>query len=323
MKKLLHISQYPDDGTAFYRSTPLKYIDGKDISVTFQPMIGQIGWNTFIGYTHLLLTRPSSHNDLAIIKLAKDCGLKVISDYDDDVLHVDQYNPTYHIYEAAKGLILDCLMLSDEIWVTTAGLKKAFGMYNQNIHIIPNSLNDYLFKVKDKRPFNSDTRKAFWRGGGSHQADVYECADDLIKVVNENANWVFNFIGERFIYLEQRCGINYQPVSQMSLMQYFKYLNNENPNIMFAPLSTTKFNQSKSNISWIEATYAGAAFFGNIELPEFSNESIFSISLLQKGIDFEYGGIALEQANKEAWELIKDNLLLSKVNELRKERILS
>jgi len=323
MKKVLHITQYPDDGTAFYRSTPLKYIDGKDISVTFQPLMGQIAWNTFVGYTHLLLTRPSSHNDLAMIRLAKDCGLKVISDYDDDVLHVDQYNPTFHIYESAKGLILDCLLFSDEIWVTTAGLKKSFGMYNQNIHVIPNAHNDYLFKAKYKKPFNANTKKAFWRGGGSHQADVYEVADYLVKTINDNQDWEFQFIGERFVYLEQRCGANYQPVSQMSLMQYFKYLYSQNPNVMFAPLSNTKFNQSKSNISWIEATYAGSAFFGNCELNEFNQEGTLPLSLLSEYPSKEGRLDIMKNANEISWANIHDNLLLSRINELRKERILS
>ena len=318
MKKLLYITQWPSDATAFYRLTPLQYLT-KDIEVTFKHMAGQIDWSTFIGYDILLLERPSSGNDLVLIKLAKECGLRVIIDFDDDVLNVDQYNPMYGHYEGNRAVILDCLMTADEVWVSTAGVKKSFGMYNSNIHIIPNAHDNYLFPLKGKKPFNHNGKTVVWRGGCSHEADVYEVADSLIATINGNKDWMFEFIGDRFIYMEQRCGDNYQPVSQMSLMQYFKYMHNLNPQVLICPLSDTKFNEGKSNIAWLEASYSGAVFFGKPSLNEFQNPGTNNFDLLN---DTLQTGV-LEGDNEWSWDYICSNLLLSNINELRKERILA
>jgi hypothetical protein len=266
------------------------------------------------------MERPSSQNDLMVIKMAKMCGIKVVTDYDDDVLHLDHYNPMWHEYETLKPIVMECIALSDEIWVSTIGIKKSFGMLNQNCYVVPNAHNDYLQKIKDKKPFNTDSKIVAWRGGGSHQSDMYECAEEVLKIVNGNMDYMFQFIGCRFIYLEQRCGDNYQPVSQMPLLQYYKHLRDLNPNLVFHPLSNTKFNSSKSNIAWLEASFCGAAFAGNTNLPEFNITGTLpfeQMSYLLSQPDI------LSKANETSWELICDELLLSKTNKIRIERLLS
>lgn len=320
--KLLIISAYNEDASAFYRIAPLHLIQNKHIKVDFKDMRGQIDWSTFTGYTHLFLERPSSQNDLHIIKLAKQCGLKVIVDLDDDILHLDVLHPLYGAYEEAKAVCMECIVSADEVWVSTKGLKKSLNLYNKNIHVIPNAHNDYLFPVDKKKPFNPETKKAIFRGGASHEADVYEKAEDLVKIINGNKDWFFEILGFRFIYLEQRCGDNYLPVSPMPLMQYFEYMYKENPNVVFHPLCDTVFNRSKSNIAWIEASYVGAAFFGNKNLPEFNLKTIVGIEQLPQYLS-QNEWYDFEIENKMSWDYIKSNLLLSNINKLREERLLA
>lgn len=321
MKKILYLTLYDQDGTFYYRQMPLEYINHPEITVERKPYMGNIGYSFFAGYTHLFLERPSSYNDLLIIKLAKQMGLKIILDYDDDCIHLDQFNPMYAFYEQDRKNVLECITLADEIWVSTAGIKKSFQLFNSKIQVIPNAHNDLLFPMEQKRAFNPETKKAIWRGGGSHEADVYENVNELINVINDNLDWSFYFIGCRFIYMEQRCGKNYWPVSNMPLMQYFDHLNTENPNVVFHPLSNTLFNKSKSNIAWLEATYAGAAFFGNTELSEFKERG-FDFKSLSDFIQPDFIN-DLQRMNENSWKLIQSELLLSKVNERRIERILA
>lgn len=319
MKKVLLLTQWDDDGTYFYRLKPLFYIKNPEIIIERKPYFGNINYSFFDGYDTLIMERPSANHDLNCIKLAKQCGLKVITDWDDDCMHLDQYNPMWHTYDRDKPIVMECITLSDEIWVSTIGIKKSFKFLNKNIHVLPNAHNDYLMPIENKRAFSPDTKKAIWRGGGSHEADVYEKSEQLIEVINNNKDWQFQFIGFRFVAMEQRCGDNYLPVSLMPLMQYFKYLHTENPNIVFHPLSNNKFNESKSNIAIIEASYAGAAFFGNVSLPEFCGITLKGMSEFCKG---DYDIKSLEIANSITWEYICDELLLSKVNEVRKERLI-
>lgn len=323
MKKVLYMTQWDSDATAYYRITPLRFLNNPDISVERKYYHGTITWEVFMGFDILFLERPSGHNDLSLIKLAKQCGLKVILDYDDDILHLDQYNPMWATYEGQKSANMECMILADEIWVSTDGVKKSFSMYNKNIQVIPNAHNDYLQAITAKKPFNEKTKKCFWRGGQSHEADVYDVANGIIKAVNRNIDWSFQIIGCRFIYLEQRCGNNYQPVSQMPLIQYFNHMSTGNPNILFHPLSETVFNKGKSNIAWLEGSFAGAAFFGNKNLPEFNKDCILPIDLLGYYLKNKSYEASLSRYNSLSWELICDELLLSKVNKIREERILA
>lgn len=318
MKKVLYMNFFDTDATHFYRLAVLSAIKHPDLIIEQKPYSGNITWSLFSGYDILILERPSSGHDLSIMKLAKQMGLKIIVDHDDDCLHVPIMNPMWHFYQDCKKIVMECLVLADEVWVSTTALKKAYSLLNKNIHIIPNALNNYLFPVEKKKPFNTNTKKAFWRGGGSHEADVYEVADKLIKVINKQRKWKFQFIGCRFVYMELKCGDNYQPVSQMPLMQYMNYIVDKNPNMVFHPLQDNLFNKSKSNIALIEAVYSGAAFCGNINLPEFKLPGVLSIDYLAENLSEN-----LETAHLASWHYIKENLLLSKINELRVERLLA
>jgi len=319
--KLLILTRWDNDATFFYRLKPLTYLDNPHIYVERKVYGGQIAYSFFDGYTHLLMERPADHSDLQIIKLAKQCGLYVITDWDDDCLHIDGFNPMFWHYEGAKDMLIDCINESDEVWVSTPSLLRSFQMFNRNMFIIPNAHNDYLFPLENKVEYNPHNKLVMWRGGGSHEADVYDRAEKIIKMVNDNPEWNFMFAGCRFVFMELRCGLNYKPQSLMPLMQYFNFMLDQNPQAVFHPLRNTIFNQSKSGISWMEATYAGAAFFGNKQLPEFDHPFITDLKLLPKAIS-EHHSDYMHGKNLDAWQYILDNLLLSEVNKIREERLL-
>lgn len=324
MKKVLYYSLQKDDPTAFYRTSGvLPFIKHNDFELLDISGTVDFDWQTFIGADIFILQRPFNAQHVHLIKLAKDLGLKVITDYDDNLFALDEYNPCYDLYDSNRLNLKTCVTLSDEIWVSTPSIQQTLSKLNKNVIVIPNAHNDYVFKVEDKKPFNTKTKIAAWRGGASHEADVYEVADELVSLINNNLDWTFNFFGERFTYMELRCGNNYNSISAMSPIQFYKYLHNMNPNIVFFPLRNTQFNQGKSNICWLEAVYAGAVFVGNRELDEFniSYTGNFKHWVKEKWNDFLMDD--LKQMNEDNWQHIQQNLLLSKINELRINSILS
>jgi hypothetical protein len=254
--------------------------------------------------------------------MAKDMHIKVISDYDDDCLHIDTYNPMWDTYELERSNVMECLALSDEVWVSTDGVKKAFRLYNNNIHVIPNAHNDYIFPVKDNKPFIYN-KKALWRGGESHEGDMYDngVAEKVVGMVNGNPDWQFIFIGQRFKWLEKRCGKNYIAKGGASTVQFHKLMQKENACIGWYPLADTLFNKGKSNIFWMESVYCGSAVFGNTKLPEFNHVSIGRIEDMNAFIQNE-SDESLKIMNQLSWDYIAENLLLSKVNNLREERLM-
>jgi len=322
MKKVLYFDWF-SGGTEYYRLLPLNYLNGPGIQCTCSNECN-ITFMTLSGYDVLVLTRPTTEISLNVIKMAKDMGIKVIADFDDDVLHVDIYNPMYGPYQQTMQFTVECLSLCDEIWVTTDALKKAFRLYNKNIVVIPNAHNDYIFPVSKKRQFNTNSKVAMWRGGDSHEGDMYDIGvpEKIIEMVNENTDWTFYFIGQRFKYLEKRCGDNYIAMSGASTIQFHHMVNNLNPNVFFYPLADTLFNKGKSNISWLEATYAGAHFAGNKNLDEFSFSAIERFDELPQRIKWDQREL-FKEMHEISWAYIKENLLLSTINKLREERILN
>lgn len=317
-KKVLYYSPVPTDTTAFWRTTAVfPFIQSDEFDLIDISATTNFTWVTFIGASILIMQRPFVKDHCSIIAMAKDCGLRICLDYDDDIFAIDQNNPTFQLYQSQQEHMKTCIAMADELWVTTPAIKESYKHFNT--HVIPNAWNDHIWPVNEKRPFKFN-KKAMYRGGASHQADMMESANKIISVINGNTDWQFLIMGDRYTYIEINTGDNHGIVNGMPIMQYFKYLFYENPCIMFFPLCTTKFNEAKSSISFLEASFAGAAFFGNKKLPEFDLPCILDIDEMEEQI---HDGRLLESKNKASWEYIKENLLLSSINKLRIDRILA
>lgn len=294
---------------------PLDYINHPEITVT-RSTERDIKSHFLNKYDLIFLQRPTSEAQLNIIKLAKDLKKTVIVDYDDDTLHVPKENPMHGTYEGDKPNTIKCLALADEVWVATEGIKNSFRFYNKNIHVIPNALDDYIFPVEDK-PYFKYNKVALWRGGFSHLADIYapDTAEWLVKLINSNKKWQFHFWGQKFEWIEYRVKHgNHFTHPGSSTIQFYKQMHKLNACVFMYPLRTDLFNGSKSNCSWLEATYSGAAYFGNTELPQFQKDGIMPLSAmpeLMKDAD------RLEYEHNASWMYIQKHLLLSEVNKVR------
>lgn len=319
--KILYFDHW-QSATEYYRLMPLDYIKGDSFTIT-RSTEKDIKSHLLNLYDVIIISRPSSEAHLNLIRLAKDLHIKCMGDYDDDCLHVPETNPMFGVYENDKRHTIKCLTLLDEIWVATEGIKKSFRLYNKNIHVIPNAHNDTVFPINKKMPFGIKKR-VMWRGGGSHIGDIYQpgVTEWIVKMVNSNKNWDWYWLGQSFEWIEYRVkNKNFFHNPGGSTVQFYKMMHEMNPQAFFYPLSDNIFNRGKSNCSWLESTFSGAAYFGKTEFPEFDKPGIRPLS------DFAYilkgnHSDELEEMNKESWEYIKDALLLSKVNGLRLNRLL-
>jgi hypothetical protein len=233
------------------------------------------------------------------------------------------HNPYYINYNANKGNIENIIKIADEVWVSTPDLKKTIVEFNKNVTVIPNAHNDYIFPVKNKKSFNNDTKKVAYRGGTTHEMDVYSRIDEWTSIVNKNKKTTFYFIGARFPYLESKCDDNYVIVPGSHILDYFRNMGSLNPNIFIYTLEDTQFNKAKSNISWIEATYAGAAVLAPEYLSEFIRPGVINFNDSMEDIfnAVKKNYKLLKEMNEESWDYIQHKLLLSTVNEKRYQSI--
>jgi hypothetical protein len=314
------------DASAFYRTNGvLKYLNSSELSITnlYNPL-NQYSWDMLVGLDIFIFQRPALEAHVELIKLAKDMNIRVILDYDDDLLNVPFHNNASITLTEQKSNIKMAIHLADEVWVTTPAFKYVYKPSNKNIHIIPNCHNDYVFPIENKKVFNKQTKIMSYRGGASHEADMYQNINDIVDMINDNQDWTFRFQGSRFKHIEERTGKNHEFTDPVTLMQFYKEYHELNANMAFFPLLTNTFNVCKSNISLLEATYAGSAFMGNRTLPEFNHDFTADITnscgraFNSIKDDMQY----LESMNKGAWQWICDERLLSKINQLRINRLL-
>lgn len=318
-KRVLYFKHF-DGGSEFYRLKPLDYIDTHELTIMCSTE-HNITWQLIDSFDIIVICRPSSEAGVNLIRLAHRLHKKVIGDYDDAIISVDQYNPLFSHFDNDKPNILTCLALLDEIWVATSAIKQSFRLYNKNIHVIPNSWDNIMFPIHKKKQFNFN-KIASYRGGESHYGDIYDIGvpEQLIDIITNNRDWTFNFFGQRFHYLEKRTPDNYVSYPGGWPMKEFQsMMQDTNSAIFFYPLATTPFNRGKSNCSFLEATYAGSAFFGNKNLPEFNFDFVKSFSEIADWMENEQ---ELRTMNEQAWDYIRENLLVSRVNKLRIERLI-
>lgn len=303
-----------DDATSFYRSRGAWHYLSKHHPL-LQFIIPQgSGWIDAVLYDVAVFQRPCNATDAKAMLMFKECGVKVIADYDDDLLNVADHNPSFLHHTRNKQFGIDCLRIADTVIVSTDKLKESYSAYNKNIVVIPNALNDYFFTKENKNPFVYN-KIAYYRGGSSHQRDVYGYKDEIIKTIKKNPDWKFYFIGDRFQFIEAET-LECENFFVSGYAPTFNFLQNTNalhPCVNFVFLENSPFNQAKSNCAWIEATYAGAASIAPLKLAEFDKVPSLAIFTMHQ----MYSESKLKESHDKSWQYIQDHLLLSEVNKLR------
>jgi hypothetical protein len=214
-------------------------------------------WNesliTLRKYDIAYFQRPMFSGCLQQVLMAKDCGLKIWVDLDDWRLLPDRH-PMKNVYDKRFDLEVfrKIMNVADIITVTNEKMKKYYLCFNKNIIVIPNAINDYVFKQNGR----STNNVILWRGGENHVNDIIPEADSIKKFLFSNEGWKFVTIGDR---ISEFGGIkNHQYVGRFSMHDYFGFMLQLSPAIVIGPLEKNKFNELKSNILWQEATISGA-----------------------------------------------------------------
>lgn len=265
MVKILALCPNFNDATSFYRGAwPLSKIARKGFDIFFQKSgkDQSLGWAELSMFDVLFIQRPYTDWNLELMEVAKECGLKVWIDYDDDLFNLEVHNPAFKTYSnpKVKETISKILNLADVVTASTAQLKTILEFANKNIHVIRNATDfDLLANIQIKETQKLD-RLIFWRGSKTHDNDLFEYAGSLGRISKKYEDVKFIFLGNPWMglinYISQKQFIVLPPIT---LPKYFSFIKTLRPTISVVPLADTIFNRSKSNIGWQEATIAGSA----------------------------------------------------------------
>lgn len=316
---ILAMCPNPEDATSFYRGVgPLGALK-KEIKSLNGSFYDSVEWTHLATCDILFVQRPFLPDHLHAIELAKDMHVPIWLDFDDDLFSISLDNPAFDTFYNARETIQKCIELSDVITCTTAALRETLG---PKARIIPNAWNDYLFPFP--KEFKPRERGFFWRGGTSHMSDMQSVIDPLRKAHEKYPDREWNFLGAKpwpiFSAIPDSSKVKLH--LPMPLITYFKRLSDFNLELAIFPLMDSPFNWCKSNIAWLEATYAGMPIVCR-DWPSWPGPSCaFTYATADdffKGVVYALESSKLgDTCHRNSVDLVNEKYLLSDVNEDRK-----
>lgn len=199
--------------------------------------------------------RPTSQQTLDWMHLVKSLDVRVILDIDDDLWHIPPQHPLYGDYLRWGGRLHEIYGMADAIWTSTEQLRYVVGDMGR-AECMPNAI------LPEELPDAPTPWKsiAAWRGNDKQVADV---ASDFAKYwyaesQDKYDTWVFKGY---LPALPHGPNVRFEP--KEDVLSYFLNLRRGFANVLWKPLEENLFNDSKSNIAWIEATMSGAVCVTN------------------------------------------------------------
>lgn len=229
-----------------------------------------------------------------------------VVEVDDNYIDVPPWNEAYFSFQSGSSfrrISLDCMRNADALTVTTPHLGRAYGGINDNIYVIPNSLDfkgDRTFvgwdTVSSRK--HKGTRIG-WIGGRSHFNDLMLVAPALREVlkkypdvtlclVNSALKSSCDALGKEYPFEGLR-NVHYADRS-VAINRYAKFFASFGFDVGIAPLVDCNFNRSKSNLRWLE--------YSALKVPTVATE----ISHFQESIDPNNTGLLIPDNDLAKWQ---------------------
>lgn len=193
---------------------------------------------------------------IELVRLKVENKLPLVTETDDDMLHTPTYNPAHVVYGQGspfRRVAIDQFRISDAMIVSTPYLKEVYSEYNDNIYVVPNSLD---FRIWDnlRHRRNDGVIRIGWAGGASHDEDLQIVEPVVRKILEKHPTVHFCFVHGIPKFLR---GIDrVETVNDFTRVdRYPQFLASRGFDIGIAPLVDNSFNRGKSNLRWLE--YAG------------------------------------------------------------------
>jgi glycosyltransferase involved in cell wall biosynthesis len=193
---------------------------------------------------------------LPIINKCLDSGKPVIYDIDDNLLEIPSVNPIGRI-DQNKAYLIKMIEKCHSVTVSTDELKKKILGINPHVHVLPNLLNDNIWKFNQKRYEKKGQLTIGYAGTITHENDLGQIELAIEKIGNEYGTQVnFLFFGCVTDFLKKECNVHCIQF-ESNYTKYAQKLQQLDLDIMVVPLEDNEFNRCKSNIKWLEVSSCG------------------------------------------------------------------
>ena len=253
--KLGLIAPHPQDSTSFYRSFGVLGPIERDTDISL--LTGdKWSWDMLVRCDVLFMQRPWVEAHVQVAATAKQMGIPLVLDYDDNLFALQRSNPAYSVFmnSQAQQNMMKLAELADVVTVTTPHLAN-LPPYKGKAIVVPNAMNDCYWEHSTVPRKNLIS----WRGGISHYGDMDGHLSSIGRVADSHPDWKWLFIGDPHWGIEHAIPVSHRSNAPFtSIFNYMEGFAKAAPAIHIVPLANNAFNHSKSNLAWIEATVAGA-----------------------------------------------------------------
>lgn len=316
MKRILLATKMQSDTTSFLRAFgAFNHPSLRDVCVTVIPPEGTrwiSQWTSYMNVDLVYLHRPSSLVDYEVIRQTKLHGIPLWIDMDDDLENITSDNPVFENYAVPQTKQTIDYAIEHADVLSVGGIRHWKRLKNsRKVYHIPGALDDRLLKFK--KPFKYSNKVA-WRGSESHKIDLIKNAY-LIDYFLQDYEWVF--FGFNPFWLKDG---KYKWSGIQNLFEFIDTICEYNATRHVVFLEDNEFNRVKSNLSVMDAALAGSCVFA----PNFEEfNKIPGLFLYEKPSNLERFFLLTESELRErheaTWNYLVKNLLLSKINEIRRE----
>lgn len=326
MIKILEVNPNTNDAMSFYRGRgPLQALQKKySKEIEFFPMGSTINtnWDFLNIFDAVFILRPYEEQHLNLINICNQFGIKTWVDYDDLLTDVPVDNPAHVHYrgESTKKTIHAILNNCTVATFATKHLWETMGKdVKQKSYVVPNAHNGKILRT----PVSFEEHpKVVWRGSTTHTRDLQQFEGPIREAMRGQEGWIIEFMGVNPVHITDYCEALYTPY--MAKNTYFRYLTEIKGSINIVPLShrseDINFNKAKSNIAWLESSYAGMVSLA----PDWEEWRRPGVVNYQNQKDFfnkltamMKGKIDLKSLHEASWQYIQSELTLDKINETR------
>ena len=190
-----------------------------------------------------------------------------IVETDDNFIDVPPWNEGFNSYapgSSYRRIALDTMRNADAVTVTTPHLKYTYSQFNENIHIVENSLDfkgDRKFIGWDRASVRKHKGlRIGWIGGRTHYNDLMMVAEPLREILQKHPDVTLCLVNSA---LKRSCeelgrpypfeGLKVQIADRsVAINRYAPFMASYGFDIGIAPLVDCNFNRGKSNLRWLE-----------------------------------------------------------------------
>lgn len=236
-------------------------------------------------------------------------GKPTFLETDDNYLDVPPWNEAQRSFSPTSShrfYATEAMSFSDGMFVTTPHLKELYGKFNENIHVIENSLDfkgDRKFVGWDQVSVRKHKGiRIGWIGGRSHFEDLMMVAPVLREILDKYPDVTLVLVNSAVKPSCEAKGIKYPfeglknvqyADRSVTINRYAQFAASFGFDIGIAPLVDCNFNRSKSNLRWLE--------YSALKLPCVATDISHFSQSVRNGVD----GILVKGNNLQDW---KNNL---------------